>query len=99
MSNNLPEIFNSKGAMRDLTQIEADNLAPDDLQRFELLRNVYVENLAAEQHAAEIAKEITLVAAQVKQERLEAARRKPVSEISAARAWIATQAAVARGEL
>jgi len=86
----LPEVFDSKARLRDLTKIEVENLPPDDLERFEALRDAYVQNRTAEENAAALAKENVVLSAQVRTERLERQRQKPVSQLQIAREWIAT---------
>lgn len=92
------DIFNSKGRMIDIGQLEVSNLSPDELTRFENLRSAYVENSAAEHAAAVLAKDVAELSAIVRAERIETQRQRPYTELQAARDWIATQAENARRE-
>ena len=94
----LPVIFNSKGALRDLSQMELANLAPDVQARYDALRAAFIENQKAEKYSRDVAAEVARVAKAVQQERLAAAKLKPMSEISAAKQWIATQRHINRIE-
>ncbi len=85
------EVFNSRGELRDLSQIEVDNLPPEDLQRFEALRSAYLENRDAEQIAADLAKELAVAIQSLRAARLETQKQKPYSELQGARDWIETQ--------
>ena len=95
---NLPSVFDSKGRMIDLTDKAVRDLPEDDIARFEALREAYIANKEAEAIAADLAQQIVVVVAAVREERLQRQRRAPIDRVQQAKHWIADQRENARRE-
>ncbi len=97
--DNRPDIFDSKARLRDLSSLDIESLPPEMAELYTTLREVYVHNFEAEQYAAKVAHQIRIVAKLVQAERAERQRQQPIDSTIATKQWIASQRAVARGEL